>query len=181
MITCQHCNTRNHDGAVFCDVCGRELASARGRTLPTAPPRTSAAHEAIAQAAAPGANPHAAFPNTPQPASPQPLPIVIRLRLPNGQQFTLYGKDDYTIGRDDNGRGALDVDLAQWHGFDEGVSRAHLKIHARTDGVFVEDLESRNETVQNGYRLAPQQWYPLHDGDVLILGGITLQVSFERP
>jgi hypothetical protein len=36
-------------------------------------------------------------------------------------------------------------------------------------------------SVHNGYRLLPQQWYPLHDGDVLMLGAITLHVSFERP
>lgn len=93
----------------------------------------------------------------------------------------LQGKDDYLIGRDDGTRKTPDVDLASVDGLTAGVSRVHLMIHTRPNGVFVEDLESRNLTVHNGYRLAPQQWYPLHDGDELKLGAITLYVSFERP
>jgi pSer/pThr/pTyr-binding forkhead associated (FHA) protein len=112
---------------------------------------------------------------------PQTTPVVIVLTLPNGERFALRGKSEYTIGRLGADQARPDVDLARSYGYEAGVSRQHIMIHSRMDGVFVEDLESRNETVHNGYRLLPQQWYPLRDGDELRLGAIILHVSFERP
>ena len=100
--------------------------------------------------------------------------------MANGQRFRLKGKADYTVGRLSDGHLPPDVDLASYYGFEAGVSREHVMIHIRPEGVFVEDRESRNETVHNGYRLLPKQWYPLHEGDELRLGAIVLYVSFER-
>lgn len=100
----------------------------------------------------------------------------IRLRLMNGKTFELVGKQDYVIGRrDPNGR-LPDVDLADWNGAAGGVSRQHATIHVTDEGVLIEDLESLNETIRNGYRLLPRQRYPLEDGDELRLGSISLLV-----
>jgi hypothetical protein len=100
----------------------------------------------------------------------------IRLRLMNGKTFELAGKQDYVIGRrDPNGR-MPDVDLADWNGAACGVSRQHATIHVTDGGVLIEDLESLNETIRNGYRLLPRQRYPLEDGDELRLGSISLLV-----
>jgi pSer/pThr/pTyr-binding forkhead associated (FHA) protein len=56
------------------------------------------------------------------------------------------------------------------------VSRQHAAIHVEPEGVFIEDLESLNETIRNGYRLLPRQRYPLTDGDELRLGSIVVLV-----
>lgn len=177
MIICNRCHAQMDDGSVFCDVCGNELLSTPSRTWPTAPPSTGAPLPApIAPAPSQGGPPHhgAAGPSL----SGQP-PVVV-LRLANGQRFVLRGKSEYTVGRIGSDRSAPDVDLSSVYGFEAGVSREHVLIQVRPDGVFVLDLESRNETVQNGYRLLPRQWYPLRDGDELKLGALTLYVTFER-
>lgn len=174
MIICQQCHAQTDDGAIFCDECGHELSPPPGRAGNTPLPATSPS------AVRPPPAPFGVVRDTPAQASPVPPPVIV-LKLPSGDQFTLRGKSEYTIGRLGADQTRPDVDLARFYGFEAGVSRQHIMIHCRMDGVFVEDLESRNETVHNGYRLLPQQWYPLRDGDELRLGAIILHVSFERP
>lgn len=100
----------------------------------------------------------------------------IRLRLMNGKAFELAGKQNYVIGRRDPNGQMPDVDLTDWNGAACGVSRQHAAIHVTAEGVSIEDLESLNETIRNGYRLLPHQRYPLQDGDELRLGSIALLV-----
>ncbi len=180
MMICQRCHAQMDDGSVFCDVCGNELSSTPPREWPTAPPRRGTPLPAPIAPAPPGSQPRQGPTSPPLNGPPRVAPPVVVLRLANGQRFVLRGKSEYTIGRVAADRSAPDVDLAYAYGFEAGVSREHVMIHVRPDGVFVQDLESRNETVQNGYRLLPQQWYPLRDGDELKLGALTLYVSFER-
>jgi pSer/pThr/pTyr-binding forkhead associated (FHA) protein len=52
-------------------------------------------------------------------------------------------------------------------------------IHIRSEGCFVEDLASTNETLLNFYRLLPRQLYPLKDGDQLRLGTLAVLVIVE--
>jgi len=66
--------------------------------------------------------------------------------------------------------------LTEWNGAACGVSRQHAMIYVTEDGVWIEDLESLNETIRNEFRLMPRQRYPLEDGDELRLGSITLLV-----
>lgn len=185
MIICQHCHAQTDDGSVFCDQCGHELTTApQGapqRTLLTPPPISSdALRVPLATHYPPAQNGRSAQRSGAQGQPTLAAPIAIILRLATGQQFTLRGKTDYTIGRRSADHTQPDLDLASVHGVEAGVSRQHLKIHIADDGVFVEDLESTNETVHNGFRLMPQQWYPLRDGDELRLGAIILNVSFQR-
>lgn len=110
--------------------------------------------------------------------TPQVSQLVIALTLTSGDRYILSGKNDYMIGRLGPSGLPPDVDLTDVYGFEAGVSRRHIIIHIRANGVFVEDANSKNETVHNGYRLMPEQWYPLRDGDELRLGAIVLNVSF---
>lgn len=200
MITCQHCQWQTNDGSVFCENCGHELSpasapSAQQRSFRTPPPVSSDALLHTPVMPSPQTPPDHGQRN-PDPHdglnagqrdaqqqrfTPPVAPPNIILRLPNGRRFTLGGKREYTIGRTSPDQPHPDVDLAESYGQEAGVSREHLKIRVDADGVFVQDLVSTNETVQNGYRLMPQQWYPLRDGDELRLGAIILYVSFERP
>lgn len=166
-MKCEHCLAEMDNGAIFCDFCGHELSVRRHASRPTALPVTPVP--------------------TGVPVAPQPqiereverLPSAIALQLVSGQGFILRGKADYVIGRVGVGRERPDVDLAQWYGYEAGVSREHLAVHVRREGVFIEDMDSRNETIHNGYRLLPRQWYPLRDGDELRLGAIILRVAFQ--
>lgn len=107
------------------------------------------------------------------------IPTAITLRLATGKEYALRGKSSYTIGRRAIGYPQLDVDLDPVYGYELGVSRQHLRLFVRPDGVFVEDLESTSDTVLSGFRLGGRQLYPLRDGDELKLGGIVMSVEFH--
>jgi FHA domain-containing protein/zinc ribbon protein len=101
----------------------------------------------------------------------------VRIRLTNGKTFELTGKTSYVIGRTDPQTGETpDVDLADWNGAANGVSRRHAIIHVVPSGVFIEDTDSLNETIHNEFRLLSGQRYPLADGDNLRLGALTLLI-----
>lgn len=200
MIVCRNCFKEMDDGAVFCDFCGHELAAPDGRSRErrtSAPARSYNGTPPLGPVALPpsllgGRDGAALGPSVPttykaEPASAGDVEhLIIILVEPNtNAQFTLRGKHDYVVGRTTPGTRRvtdvpLDVDLEQYNGLEAGVSRRHLVIHVRSDGVFVEDLESTNETAQNGFRLMPLQRYPLHHGDDLRLGGLQLKVVFQR-
>jgi hypothetical protein len=110
-------------------------------------------------------------------------PKCVWVILTGGQTFELAGKAQYLIGRRDPANNVMpDVDLTNWYGAANGVSRVHASLYITPIGVFVEDLESRNETMRNEDRLLPRQRYALKDGDVLRLGQMVLHVQFaEEP
>jgi hypothetical protein len=61
----------------------------------------------------------------------------------------------------------------------DGVSREHACIYRRGHAVEVEDLGSTNGTQLNGSRLAPYKPASLNDGDLLQLGNLLVEVSFD--
>ena len=61
-------------------------------------------------------------------------------------------------------------------GFALGVSREHARIRHQEGGYTLEDLDSRNGTQVNGYRLTPHQPYALRPGDYVTLGELILFV-----
>jgi hypothetical protein len=173
MIYCQKCLHVSPDGSMFCDQCGTSLLINPQRT----PPQLQAA-------------------SPPTPAVPAHVPVGygldtkknelasgalnrprVRLRLSTGHTFQLSGKTEYLIGRRDEKEHIYpDVDLADYNGAAHGVSRRHALIYVEADGVFIEDQQSRNETIRGGFRLLPFQRYQLQDGDELRLGNIVLLV-----
>lgn len=182
MIFCEKCFRENRDGTLFCERCGTTLLAGSSvaavaiapninRVTPPQLPRTDltpATPPRIQhQLADEQSNGHSAAARV----------WRIRLRLTNGKAFELTGKTSYLIGRYDAAAEVIpDVDLTEWNGAACGVSRRHARINVDEIGVSIEDLESLNETVRNGYRLLPYQKYPLSDGDELRLGSISLLV-----
>ncbi len=101
---------------------------------------------------------------------------LIQLQL-GRELFELSGQSSYLVGRHDPDQQLFpDVDLHDWDGAAAGVSRRHLMIRVIGNIVSIEDLESRNSTILNGYRLFPHQQYPLVDNDEVRMGDITLLV-----
>lgn len=173
VIRCQHCQAEMDNGALFCDYCGQELSERPRAQFPASP----------FPGPVPGGARATTPPQPPQPPQPQPqvdrLPTAIVLRLASDARFVLKDKSAYMIGRIGTDRVQPDVDLAPLFGYEKGVSRMHVTIHLRRDGVFVEDMDSKNETIHNGFRLGARQLYPLRDGDELKLGGIFMRVEFQ--
>ena len=65
---------------------------------------------------------------------------------------------------------------------DASISRCHLLIELREEGLVVTDCNSTNGTAVNGQRLASyQQRIPLQNSDTLTLGDIMLQAEIVQP
>lgn len=184
MIFCEKCFRENRDGTLFCDQCGTSLLSGGGVTptsgsdasrIRTTPPRMPGTE--VTPATPVSAQRQLAGQDAAQHSGTSVAVRRIRLRLTNGKALELTGKSSYLIGRYDAAAGRTpDVDLSGWNGAACGVSRRHAMLHVLEDGVYIEDLESLNETVRNNFRLLPHQLYPLEDGDELRLGSISLLV-----
>jgi len=205
MMHCHKCHAELLDGTSFCDRCGTKMlpenGASNGASAQT-PVRRGASTFPVANPSAPGQlrgrmpgqlRGAELTPATPLPTQPRARVAVavpseqiagdssvwhrVRIRLTNGKTFELSGKTSYVIGRTDPQTGETpDVDLADWNGAANGVSRRHAIIHVGPSGVFIEDTKSLNETIHNDYRLLPGQRYPLADGDNLRLGAITLLI-----
>lgn len=155
---CSACGYPNTPGEQFCQNCGVQLAPVA--SIPPPPPQPIAAD---------------------QPARPEvaPLPASVGKLLVVASQVEIplpVGKAEILVGRSDPVRDIYpDVDLALYGGEQAGVSRLHLRMVYRPEGVQIEDLNSTNFTYLNGQRLQPGQWYPLQPGDILRLGRLTLE------
>jgi len=147
------------------------------------PPSLSAVNARAPRPPEAGALPSRKRVRTPPPAGRDPGSVaapIIHLRL-GRDVFELSGQNTYLVGRRDVEAHLFpDVDLHSWDGADAGVSRRHLIIRVTGNSVSIEDLESRNSTLVNGYRLFPHQQYPLVDGDEIRLGDITLLVTITN-
>ncbi len=96
----------------------------------------------------------------------------------SGRKICLPDAAAVYLGRCDERRSIYpDIDLTQDDGALYGVSRQHACIYQGDDGAYVEDINSTNGTFVNGQRLAPMQMHPLHDGDLLKLGQLEMQVA----
>lgn len=185
MMICQHCQARAEDGAVFCDQCGHELGVTPERLerAPQVAPLSAGSPAPQPRASAMPLSDAPRVATTTQPPGRQApsLAPVVALHLSIGQRILLSGQSEYIIGRASARAPHPDVDLRPFYSREAGISRQHIKISVGADGCFVEDLNSTNETVQNGFRLMPDQRYPLHNGDELRLGSTVLYVTIEPP
>ena len=95
-----------------------------------------------------------------------------------GLQLDLSGTEGFVLGRSDSKSSYLpDVDLAVFKALDKGVSRRHAAFVRYEGKLHIVDLSSVNGTFLNGSRLSPEVPYPVHSGDRLVLGELTLQLS----
>ena len=67
------------------------------------------------------------------------------------------GRQQLTLGRSEPGRAEVDISFSDIGGASQSllVSRQHLCVRVRSDGVYAEDLDSRNGTEVDGRPLSP--------------------------
>jgi len=109
-------------------------------------------------------------------------PPGLKLTIPDrGCDVEVPLKEEVNVGRLDQVSGSFpDVDLTDYGGMREGVSRRHAKIIRRRSEVFIEDLGSINGTFLNGEKLTPYRFVVLKSGDELQLGKLVLRISFTH-
>lgn len=99
-----------------------------------------------------------------------------------GHRIRVPLKPEMLMGRQDAQSGTFpEVDLTPYGAAEKGVSRQHARIVFLNDELTIEDVGSVNGTFLNGHRIVPYQAMPLHDGDVVQLGTLVLQVFFDAP
>jgi Ca-activated chloride channel family protein len=158
---CPDCQHEEYLGALFCSQCGSMLAP--GELSEAASTRYD--------------KPSAAFRLTKFAPGDLSQAYIELYLVEADQSISLYGRADTTLGRADPDQSILpDIDLSPFRAFETGVSRLHASIHITGEHASVIDLGSANGTRLNGKRLPPHTLTPIHDGDVLALGKLILQV-----
>lgn len=86
-------------------------------------------------------------------------------------------KMEIDMGRADaKGRIVPEFDLTDFGGATLGVSRLHAKIVYVEGQYLLQDLHSTNYTRLNGHKLLPYQYTPIHDGSVIQVGHLAMNV-----
>lgn len=72
-----------------------------------------------------------------------------------------------------------EIDLSAYTGYQLGISRRHLLLRLRDGAIEAQDLDSRNGTFVNGYRLSPDQPLRLAHHDEIRLGRLVMVLYIE--
>ena len=106
-------------------------------------------------------------------------PFRLDLTFPDSRQMiSTQLSDCLLIGRDSDPQ--PDIDLSAWDSARCGVSRLHAAFLYDGRSLAIEDLNSRNGTRINGYRIEGGKPYPLRNGDELELGQLRMIVQLVR-
>ncbi|MBI1282279.1 MAG: FHA domain-containing protein [Anaerolineaceae bacterium] len=114
---------------------------------------------------------HSVFPRTVR-MTLQILPNATRsLKFPHNSRILVGRADDEETAND------LMLELSNYGGETNGVSRTHAAIHDQDGMVYITDLNSTNGTRINGLLLISEQPYRLREGDELQFGNLTLIIT----
>ena len=83
-----------------------------------------------------------------------------RIKLTNVETDELMALElhgDIVVGLGSENEHDLDVNVADWHGEERGVSRRHCRLRPSSSNLFVMDLQSTNGTHVNGIELGEGQ------------------------
>lgn len=162
MIECPSCKHQDFVGTLFCSECGSKLTHSE-----MVPEGLMKAQVNDIETSRPGSD---------GPRLESGAFLGLRV-VDSGKVISLLGRDNFTLGRSGKSQAVIpDVDLLTYQAFDHGVSRIHAEIQMRSDGIFLIDLDSANNTLVNGHLLDPQIAYPIHHGDIIELGGLRLEL-----
>ena len=111
-----------------------------------------------------------------------PPPEGISFYLLNGEKLIAQRTErEFVLGRASDANSGPLVDLTDFDGSGQGVSRRHAMVRALDKKYILVDLNSSNGTWLNGQRLVPTKPYDVHNGAVIQLGRMKLLVSYTRP
>jgi pSer/pThr/pTyr-binding forkhead associated (FHA) protein len=106
-----------------------------------------------------------------------PLRLDLQI-IDTGRVLSMQLADCLLVGRDSTP--APDIDMTELDGVQYGISRMHAAFLYDGHTLSVEDLNSRNGTRINGFRVEGGKPYPLHNGDELELGHMRLLIQLVR-
>ena len=168
MLECLHCNHENEDSAEECTRCNRPLYS-----LAVIDPRSTDALPEVQALKSKRTEPGSEIfkPGMVLTMHVEGDDRAIRIRP---KDALLFGRNDPTL------RVAPEVDLTEYSGASQGVSRAHAALRTRDDYLVLIDMASANGTYLNGEKLLPHHPKLVRDGDTIQLGRMLLIIQFEE-
>lgn len=107
----------------------------------------------------------------------QPVAALPRLLLQPANILFPFpgGKQEVVIGREDPDRRLIpDINFESYGGADAGVSRQHARVYFDGAQWQLEHLSQTNKTFLNDVKVAPGQARPLKNGDIVLIGRLTL-------
>jgi len=109
-------------------------------------------------------------------------PLRLVLRICDGNDLarivSIPMQEKLVVGRSgQNSERPPEIDLAAFHGLENGVSRWHARFAYNGEFLAIEDLNSTNGTRINGFQIAPARLYRLRNGDEIEIGRVRLTVS----
>jgi pSer/pThr/pTyr-binding forkhead associated (FHA) protein len=175
MITCPACRNIELEGTLICSECGSQLFHpddiifSSPVNLFDDVPQDDSINEAVTT------NDHVAPFDTY--ASFDPFLVFVDLDV----NFPLTGNTDFTIGRISGSQPILpDIDLSNFKGYEEGVSRLHATIKIKDSQITIMDLGSANGTRINGRKILAHESQSLNHGDIITLGKFKIQVFTHK-
>jgi hypothetical protein len=85
-----------------------------------------------------------------------------------------------TLGRVDQiDAEAACLNLSFYGAREQGMSRIHAMLHRSDVTLEIQDLDSKNGTYLNGYKLLPNETRVLRDRDELQLGKLRIRIAFQ--
>jgi len=170
MVKCPFCGTTHVANTVFCGECGNYLLEDDQRK--TDPLEKN-------EAAWAGESGSGSPDDTPLPENSRLAALRLRIGERKREVEVKLNKD-VNIGRVDPTSTVFpEVDLTNDEDAMKSVSRRHARIFVRDNAVKLEDLGSVNGTHINGRKLDPYMPEVLHDGDILQLGRVAIEVSLQ--
>lgn len=115
-------------------------------------------------------------PDNPSVVRPQTKPWRIQLIAENGEVIGLDIYGDVILGRGSKVRAGNGIDLTHLGAQEKGVSRRHALLRPTASRLYLIDLVSTNGTLHNSVPVGPGIARVLADGDIIMLGALTLVV-----
>lgn len=160
-MKCDDCGFENKAGALICTNCGADLYDILlDRVTTRQLERTQIRNLRLEEP--PSSNPLLFY----MASAKAPIPVQRLSEL-------IIGRTDPQTGEE------VDVDLTEYDGEEQGVSRKHAILNAREMLPIIRDLGSYNGSFLNGQKLVPEQGYQIESGDELRLGRLTIRVYYK--
>jgi hypothetical protein len=163
---CPICKNKNPSDAETCHYCGASFSD-RLPPITTVPVRKSQPDLALK-------------PSTHlQQLARLPADALVLFIMDEEQPLVIRQTEKVVLGRNISSNPPVTYDLTPYGAGDLGVSRHHALIELNNGACTITDLGSTNGTWLNDSRLIPQKPYPVHSGEQVRLGNMSMYVYFR--
>lgn len=165
-MRCPRCRHELLEGELVCPRCGEMVVTNRTKTNQF-PENMPADMVPISGRTVPG--------NEPVSAVGFHIRGVQKVIKINQLSNVVMGRIESSVMRD-----LPNFDLSSFGAGSRGVSRRHIRLNFEDGRLWVTDLGSSNGTRLNGEKLTPDQPYVVNDGAELMLGQLSIGITYLR-